>query len=78
MSNKQIILLLIILVLLCDFTFKTGYSVGIKQQQEINDNLKKEYEGLKSNYDVLENQYKRDLESCYVQLERYERGGNSE
>lgn len=74
MSNKQIILLLIILVLFCNFTFKTGYSVGIKQQQEINDNLKKEYEGLKSNYDVLENQYKRDLESCYVQLERYELG----
>ena len=78
MSNKQIILLLIILVLFCNFTFKTGYETGIEKQEKINIQLKEEYDVLKSNYDTLEIQYKRDLESCYIQLERYERDSNSE
>lgn len=78
MSIKQISLLLIILVLFCNFTFKTGYEVGIEKQEKINIQLKQEYNELKQNYDILEAQYKKDLESCYVQLERYERGSNSE
>lgn len=78
MTNKQIILLLIILVLFCDFTFKTGYETGIEKQEKINIQLKEEYNELKQNYDILEAQYKKDLASCYIQLERYERGSNSE
>jgi len=78
MSIKQISLLLIILVLFCNFTFKTGYEVGIEKQEKVNIQLKEEYNEIKTNYDMLETQYKRDLESCYIQLERYERGSNSE
>ena len=78
MSIKQISLLLIILVLFCNFTFKTGYEVGIEKQEKVNIQLKEEYNEIKTNYDMLKTQYKRDLESCYIQLERYERGSNSE
>ena len=69
MSNKQLILLIIILVPFCNFTFNTGYEAGIEKQEKINIQLKEEYNELKENYDILEIQYKRDLESCYVKLE---------
>ena len=49
MSIKQISLLLIILVLFCNFTFKTGYEVGIEKQEKINIQLKQEYNELKQN-----------------------------
>ena len=78
MTNKQIILSLIILILFCNFTFKTGYEIGIEKQEKINVQLKEELNKLKQNYDILEAQYKKDLESCYTQLgdlqDRYELG----
>ena len=75
MSIKQ---LLVITLIFVGFGFAFGHSVGTDQQSEINESLQTEYNELKQNYDTLEIQYKRDLESCYVQLERYERGSISE
>mgnify|MGYP003300061895 CR=1 FL=1 len=75
MSDKQ---LLVITLIFVGFGFAFGHSVGTDQQVKINESLQTEYNELKQNYDILESQYKKDLESCYVQLERYERGSNSE
>ena len=65
MSNKQIIVISIIFI---GFGFAFGHSVGIDQQSKINAQLKTEYDELKENYDILEIQYKRDLEACYQQM----------
>lgn len=66
MSNKQLLVLVLIFV---GFGFAFGHSVGTDQQVKINQTLQTEYNELKQNYDNLEIQYKRDLESCYIQLE---------
>lgn len=65
MTTKQIVVLALIFV---GFGFAFGHSVGMDQQSKINHSLQTEYNELKQNYDTLEIQYKRDLESCYVQL----------
>ena len=76
MTIKQILVICLIFI---SFGFAFGHSVGTDQQYKINAQLKAEYDELKTNYDVLEIQYKRDLESCYTQLgdlqDRYELGG---
>ena len=58
------------------YGFAFGHSVGTDQQAKINESLQTEYNELKQNYDMLEIQYKRDLESCHTQLgdlqDRYE------
>lgn len=75
MSIKQ---LLVVALIFAGFGFAFGHSVGTDQQVKINESLQTEYDELKTNYDILEIQYKRDLESCYTQLgdlqDRYELG----
>ena len=65
MTNKQ---LLVVALIFVGFGFAFGHSVGTDQQVKINKSLQTEYNKLKQNYNTLEIQYKRDLESCYVQL----------
>lgn len=68
MSNKQLFVVAAYLLIFGGFGFVVGYSVKEDQQQKINENLKVEYDELKTNYDILEIQYNRDLEACYIQL----------
>lgn len=65
MSNRQIRIVTIYMLMFGLFTFAFGRSVGVKQQ------LKK-YEELRNNYDVLEIQYKRDLEDCQTMFGDYQ------
>ena len=65
MSKKQII---VITIIFSAWGFAFGHSIGMDQQYKINKQLKIEYEELETNYNTLEIQYKRDLESCYTQM----------
>lgn len=59
MKNKELIPLAIYLLMMFWVGFGFGYTIY-------------KYEDLKNNYDVLEIQYKRDLEDCYTQLGDYQ------
>ena len=76
MSNKQLLVLIAYLLMFGGFGFAVGSEVAANKQVEINDQLQKEYNELKENYDNLETEYKWQLESCYQQLgdlqDRYE------
>lgn len=63
---------LIYLILMTVYGYIWGYYEGSKKQIKINQSLQTEYNELKTNYDILEIQYKRDLESCYTQLGDYQ------
>lgn len=68
MSNKQLLVLMVYLLIFGGFGFVFGYSLKEDQQQKINGVLKVEYDELKTNYDNLEIEYKWKLDSCYQQL----------
>lgn len=70
--------LMLFLIVFATYGFVFGSHVEREKLTKINESLQTEYNELKQNYDTLEIQYKRDLESCYIQLERYERGSISE
>lgn len=71
MSNREIGIMIFYMLLFgaCGFAF--GHSVGVEQQANINAKLKEEY-------DALDTQYDRDLQSCYIKLDnlqnKYELG----
>lgn len=44
----------------------------LSEQKRINEALYEANEELKTNYDILEIQYKRDLEDCYTQFGDYQ------
>ena len=68
MDKKELLVICIYLLIFSGVGFAFGHSVGTDQQVKINKSLQTEYNELKQNYDTLERQYKRDLESCYTQL----------
>ena len=71
MKNKILIPLVIYLLMMFGVGFGFGWTVYEGKYEElkgINNNLYKAIEKLENNYDVLEIQYKRDLESCYQQM----------
>ena len=75
MTNRQIRITIIYMIMFGLCTFALGRSVGVSQQLKkyeeqkyINESVFKAYEELRNNYDVLDIQYKRDLESCYQQM----------
>ncbi len=76
MKNKELVAVAIYLIVM----FGAGFGFGciLKEEQKcneqiyINENLYKAYEELRTNYDILEIQYKSDLESCYTQLGDYQ------
>lgn len=87
MTNRELRIVIIYMLMFGLCTFAFGRSVGVSQQlskyeeqKYINESVYKAYEELKTNYDILEIQYKRDLEDCYTQLgdmqDRYELGLN--
>jgi len=73
-----------VVIIYCSFVvglmiFCIGHIIGfneIKNQYEeqkyINENLYKAYEELRNNYDVLEIQYKKDLEDCQTMFGDYQ------
>jgi len=67
---------MLFLIVFAAYGFVFGSLVEREKQSKINQSLQTEYNELKQNYDTLEIQYKRDLESCYIQLgdlqDRYE------
>jgi len=67
-NNKQLFILIAYLLIFGGFGFVVGSDLTYDRQSKINAQLKTEYDELKENYDILEIQYKRDLESCYTQL----------
>lgn len=69
MSNKQLLVMALIFI---GFGFAFGHSVGTDQQIKTNESLQTEYNELKQNYDILEIQYKRDLDACYTQFGDYQ------
>ena len=75
MTNKQVRVVIIYMLIFGLCTFATGRYMGSEQQikkyeeqKYINESVYKAYEELRNNYDILEIQYKRDLESCYQQM----------
>lgn len=68
MTNKQIGVLVVYLIIFMGFGFGVGHSVGTDQQYKINEQLRIEYDELKANYDSLEIEYKWRLDACYTQL----------
>ena len=76
MTNKQLLVIIAYLLIFGGFGFAIGGEIATQKQSKINEALQNEYDELKTNYDVLEIQYKRDLGSCYTQLgdlqDRYE------
>ena len=64
--------------------FAYGYLGGSyferEKQNKINSQLKEEYDQLRSNYDLVEIEYKWQLETCLQQLgdlqDKYELGGD--
>ena len=69
-----------IIIIYCSFVaglmiYCIGHIIGfnkIKNQYEeqiyINESIYKTYEELRTNYDILEIQYKKDLDDCYQQM----------
>ena len=72
MTNKEIRTIAIYLIMFGLCTFALGRSVGVWQQMNKYNNLKDEYFELEKEYNILEIQYKRDLESCYTQFGDYQ------
>ena len=75
MKNKELVATAIYLIVM----FGAGFGFGCviveekyNEQLYINENIYKAYEELRTNYDILEIQFKRDLESCYTQLGDYQ------
>lgn len=68
MSNKQLLVVVVYLLIFGGFGFVVGSDITKEKYIKINEALYNSYDELKQNYDVLEIQYKRDLESCYTQL----------
>ena len=66
------------LIVFAVYGFVFGSHVEREKQSKTNESLQTEYNELKTNYDILEIQYKRDLESCQTLLgdmqDRYELG----
>lgn len=78
MNNKQLLVSILYFIIIANCWFVIGYNIGFDKQSKINESLQTEYNELKQNYDILEIQYKRDLESCQTLLgdlqDRYELG----
>ncbi len=72
MSNKQLLVTIAYLLIFGGFGLTIGYSLKTDQQQNINNKLRNEYDELKQNYDILEIQYKREIEDCYTQFGDYQ------
>ena len=68
MSSKQTLVLAAYLLIFGGFGFAVGGELATDKQTKINDQLQKEYNELKENYDNLETEYKWKLDSCYQQL----------
>lgn len=75
MTNRQIKITIIYMLIFGLCTFALGRSVGVSQQinkyeeqKTINKALYTAHEDLRINYDMLEVEYKWQLESCYQQL----------
>lgn len=65
MSNRQIRVIVIYMLMTGLCMFALGRSIGVEQQL-------KEYNELKQDYDILEIQYKRDLEDCQTMFGDYQ------
>ena len=75
MKERKIIAIAIYLIMMWGFGFIGGYIFmedKYQEQKYINEIVYKAYEELRNSYDVLEIQYKRDLESCYTQFGDYQ------
>jgi nitrogen fixation-related uncharacterized protein len=64
MKNKGLIAIAIYLIMM----FIAGFGFGWTVYEEKYNDLKDEYFELEKEYNILEIQYKRDLESCYQQM----------
>ena len=71
MKNKGLVATAIYLIVM----FGAGFGFGCmftnekyNEQLYINENIYKAYEELRTNYDILEIQYKKDLDDCYQQI----------
>lgn len=65
MSIKQ---LLVISLMCTALGFAFGHNVGTDQQFKTNNQLKREHDQLRSNYDLLETEYQWQIETCLQQL----------
>lgn len=79
MTNRQIRVIVIYMLMVGLCAFALGREIGVNQQLKkyeeqkyINESVFKAYEELRNNYDILEIQYKRDLEACYTTLGNYQ------
>lgn len=68
MTNKQIGVLVVYMLMFWGCGFAFGHHIGTDQQYKINNQLRIEYDSLKTNYDNLETEYNWRLEACYTQL----------
>ena len=71
MKNKGLIPLAIYMLMMFGVGFGFGYVIIEGKYQEqlyINESIYQTYEGLRNNYDVLEKEYKWQLDSCYQQM----------
>jgi len=68
MNWKQTIVLVFYMIMVMAYGYMWGYNRGLNKQEEINKALYEANEELKTNYDILEIQYKSDLDACYTQL----------
>jgi len=74
MKNKLYVIV-IYLIMMWGFGFVGGYifmQEKLEEQKYINETVFKAYEDLRNNYDILEIQFKRDLEDCQTMFGDYQ------
>lgn len=75
MKNKGLVATAIYLIMMYVAGFGFGciiYEGKYEEQKHINESVFKAYEELRNSYDVLEIQYKRDLEDCQTMFGDYQ------
>ena len=68
MSRKQLLVIMTYLLIFGGFGFAVGGELASDRHTKINSQLKEEYDQLRSNYDLVEIEYKWQLETCLQQL----------